>query len=100
MEESKEVTPEQRKELEKVLSTARKSLFWLVVKFSLGLFFSNLLAAVIGLIFLSSVDPDKQMGFLDVCFVINFIFIVRYSYGQFEVISDTVANRVKEILKK
>lgn len=95
-----EVTPEQKKEVAKILSKARWNLLFIGAKFGIGLFFSNLIAMIIGIEFLKDADPDLLPYFQFVAMVTNFIFMALYLDRQFKKNSDIVKNQVKEVLKK
>lgn len=96
----RKATPEQIKEVSKILSRGRISLLFTTIKFSVGLFLSNLITIFIGNSFLRDANVNFQLGFQFVTMLTNFIFMTRYLDGQFHKNSDTVKNQIKEVLNK
>lgn len=95
----KEVTPEQRKEISKILFNARLGLLAIGAKFTAGLFIANSIAILIGNYVLKDVDPEMRTGFQFVSITANIIFMTLYLDRQFKANNDRVVSRVKEILK-
>jgi hypothetical protein len=98
--EYKNLTPEQRKEIEKSVSEARRSLLWVGLKFSVGLFFANLIAIVVMIFFLKGSDIETLQDFQTVAIIVNFVFMFKYFYGQMKKVNDILTSKIKEVLKK
>ena len=96
----KEATPEQKKEISKILLKARLSIIWIATKFSFGLFFANLFSLVIGAYILKDVDPEVQAGFNFVSLLINVIFMLSFVSSQMKDHANKVTEQIKEVLKK
>lgn len=99
-EEQKEVTPEQKKEIAKILFNGRVGLFAIGIKFGIGLFAANIIAMLVGIYFLKDTDPEVQVNFQLFSFFLNFIFMITFLNGQLKKNSDIVTSKVKEVLKK
>lgn len=95
----KEATPEQRKEIAKIMVKARLDLLGTSAKFALGLFSANFITISIGKYFLKDTDPDMQLYFQFISVVINMIFMTLYLDGKLKKNSDIVVSKIKEILK-
>jgi len=95
-----EITPEQKKAIQKILFKGRLSLLGLWAKFSLGLFGANILCIFIGGYFLKDTDPEQMAYFETVCFILNFIFAATYIHRQVVALNDIVRNKLLEVLKK
>lgn len=100
MEELKEITSEQKKSISKILLKARLNLFFIGLKFSVGLFGANLICILLGNQILKDITPEFQIGFQIVSMTVNFIFMARYLDSKIKENSDIVSNQVKEVLKK
>jgi hypothetical protein len=98
--ELKDLTPEQRLEVSKILDKALTHQFWLSVKFILGLFSANFLAMLLGFYMLKDADPGYQLGFQVVSAAANVVFMVRYFHRQIKASDAIVASKIKEVLKK
>jgi len=96
----KNATPEQKKEIDKILRAARPKTIWIGIKFSFGFFFSNLAAFLIGFWFLKDSDPEVLGNFQFVAIFANFIFMMIYLYRQLKLHGDIVVSKIKEVLKK
>lgn len=94
-----DATPEQRKEISKVLSKSRLNLMFTGIKFAVGLFSANLICILIAATFLKDTDPDMIVGFQFVSIGINFVFMAKYLDGQIRANADIVSSKIKEILK-
>lgn len=95
-----ELTPEQKKEVSKIISKARINLSFIAIKFAIGLFAANFISLFVGIQFLKDVDPEMQVGFEFVSMAANFIFMAAYLNGQIKANSDIVVSKIKEVLKK
>jgi hypothetical protein len=94
-----EPSPEQQKEIKKILSKGRLALIWIGLKYGIGLFLSNLAALLIGAQILKDVDPEILQYFIVVSMFINFLFMARYLHGRLKANNDRVMEGIKEILK-
>src|SRR5277367_3422916 len=92
-------TEEQKKEIAKILSEARRNLFWTAAKSSLGLFSANLLSFVIGIVLLNDCAVEIQVGFKLVSIFLNVMFMATYFNRQMKSNSDIVVSKIKEVLK-
>lgn len=95
-----DLTPEQRKQIEKIVYKARLNLLGIGAKFAFGLFGANLICILTACVFLKDVDPEQIVGFEMVCMVINFLFMTTFIYRQLKANSDMVREKIKEVLKK
>jgi hypothetical protein len=93
-------TPEQRKEVSKILFNGRLSILGTTAKFGVGLFLANLISIFIGTQFLKDVDPEMQVGFQFVSLVVNAVFAMLYLSDRLKKNTDTVVSKIKEVLKK
>lgn len=95
-----ELTEEQKKEVEKLIKQAQKSLFFIGIKFIGGLFGLSIISfmVMIGLLLQSS--TETQQNFMVAANVINIIFMYSYLYGQLKANSQMVDEKIQEILKK
>lgn len=100
LQEIKDATPEQKKEMEKVLSNARISIGWIVMKTSVLLLLANFIAMGVGVFVLSDSDADMQLGYHCVMIFTNAIFLLGYFNSQMKKNSDIVVSKIQEILKK
>lgn len=98
--ELKDLTPEQIKEVSKILSKARWRLSWIAVKFASGLFLANITSLIVAFVLFKDSDPDYIKSFQFVAMFLNFIFMASYLSGQIKANSDIVSTGIKEILKK
>lgn len=92
-------TPEQKKEISKILSQARLKTVWIGVKFSFGFFFSNVVAFLIGFWFLKDGDPDSLGSFQFIAVCANFIFMMIYLHRRLHANGVIVLSKIKEVLK-
>jgi hypothetical protein len=95
-----EITPEQKKEIQKILLKARLGLLGLWAKFSFGLFGANILCIFIGAFLLKDADPEQMAYFETVAFIVNFIFAATFLHRQLKIANDIVRNKLLEVLKK
>lgn len=95
----KSATPEQKNEIEKVLSKARISIGWIVMKTSVFLLLANFIAMGVGVAVLNDSDPDIQLGYHCVMIFTNAIFLLGYFNSQMKSNSDIVISKIQEILK-
>jgi hypothetical protein len=95
----KNATPEQMKEINKVLFKSLLSFGWIMVKFSVGLFVMSLASMLIGFSILKDVDPEMRVGFQIFSTIVNFIFMMTFLDRRVRANSDIVNNKIKEILK-
>lgn len=96
----KNATPEQKKEISKILSQARYKMIWIGIKFSFGFFFSNVAAFLIGFWFLKDNDPEVLGDFQFVAVFANFIFMMIYLHRRLHANGVIVLSKIKEVLKK
>jgi hypothetical protein len=96
----KNVTPEQKREINGIVSKARLSILLTVLKFGVGLFITNLISIAIGGYFLSDTDVEMQEGFQFVSLILNTILMGLYMHFNLRKINDDIAKKVKEILNK
>lgn len=94
------LTPEQKKEAQKVLTKARWTLFFLGMKCVVALFAANLFCTIIEKSLFADPDPDTVLGFRLVCVLINSFLITAYFIGKTKECDDIVNKSIKEILKK
>lgn len=97
--ELKDVTPEQKKEIEKIISKARISIFGIVIKTSVLLLLANFIAMGVGVFVLEDVDVDIQLGYHCVVLFINTISLLGYFNGKMKENSDIAISKIQEILK-
>ncbi len=97
--EIKDATPEQRKQISKVLLKAKLSLIAIAAKTGFFLFLANFISIGIGTFVLMDTDPQMQMGFHLAAIFINTIFLLNYFTGQTKKHSDIVLGKIQEILK-
>src|ERR1700678_1756150 len=93
-------TPEQRKEISKILFKGRTSLLFSALKFMVGLFASNMISIFVGAKILADVDPEIQLGFQFVSMLLNAIFMSLYFNSNVKENSTKVMEKIKEVLKK
>jgi hypothetical protein len=96
----KEITPEQSKEMAKVLSRARIALVGASIRFGVGLFVANLITLSLGKLLLVDADEQFAIGFQIVTVFTNAIFLSIYYDGQIKKNSDIVKEEVKKILNQ
>lgn len=99
-EELKDITPEQRKQVSKLLSKARSGLLWITVKYFAGLFGANFIAIAIAGTLLKDIDPDALSWFKVISMFTNLIFLTLYLDRRIKTNSAMVVTGIKEILKK
>ena len=92
-------TPEQKKEIEKVLGKARLSLLGIGAKFGVGIFLANIATIFLGVNFLKDIDPENQIRFQLLAMFLNFVFMTIYLDGQLKTADGIVTSKIKEILK-
>lgn len=97
--EIQNATPDQKKEIEKVLSKARISIGWIVIKTSVLLLLANFIAMGVGVALLNDIDSDMQLGYHCAVVFTNAIFLVSYFNGQMKKNGDIVLSKIQEILK-
>jgi hypothetical protein len=95
-----QATPEQKKEIEKILKKARVNLLFIGLKLVVGLFLSNLISTTVGVLFLKDTDPEMLVGFQSVSFFVNFAFLFWYFDKLLRKNSDEVTAKVKEVLNR
>lgn len=100
MSTSEDLTPDQKKQISKILFNSRLSLVGLSAKFSVGLFLSNLLVFLINFYCLKDTDPEMQQGFVYLSVFLNFIFMIWYLHDRANKLNQKVQEKVKEVLKK
>ncbi len=93
-------TPEQRKQISKILLKARFSLVGVAIKTSFGLFLSNLLVFLIKIFYLKDTDLEMQEGFVGLSVFVNIIFMIWYLHSRSTKVNEKVQEQVKQILKK
>lgn len=98
--EIKDATPEQQKEISKILFRTQVSLLGITAKFGVGLFLANMVSILFGKYFLQDTDPEMQVGFQMVSLIINAIFMIRYLNRQTVKTNDILVEKIKEVLKK
>lgn len=96
----KDATPEQIKEVGKILSKAQLELTWTGLKFVTLLFLSNLICINIGKVLFIESDPLFLLGFETVTLITNAVVLSRYFTGQMAALNDRFKMKLKEILKK
>ena len=96
----KSATPEQMKEISKILSKAQLGLLWSTVKFGAGLFAVSAFCAAIKVYLLNDTDVEMQQGFQFVSVITNVIFMTMYLNGEFRKNSDIVKGKIQAVLKK
>jgi Na+-driven multidrug efflux pump len=94
-----EPSPEQQKEIKKILSKGRLSLVLIGLKYGVGLFLSNLAALLIGAQILKDVEPETIQYFIVAAMFVNFLFMASYLHRLLKRNNDIVMERIKEILK-
>ena len=95
-----EITPEQKKEIQKILFKARLNFLGIGAKFSFGLFGANVLCIFLGAFLLKDADPEQMAYFETVAFIVNFIFAATFLHRQISAANDIVRNKLLEVLKK
>jgi hypothetical protein len=98
--EDKEITPEQRKELSKILSKAKMSMSFLAIKFCVGLFAANLISIGIGAWVLQGLEPETQAYFQFFAVAVNMCFMGFYLNGRLKAINADTVEKIKEVIKK
>ena len=98
--ELKDVTPEQKKELSKILRKSFFRTFFIGLKSVIGLLIANGICVFACVKLLSDTDQEMQKGFLSVCMISNGIFMAVYLIGQHKKNYATIADQIKEVLKK
>jgi len=99
-EEVKEITPEQKKEIKKILFRARANVVLICIKFSLALFAANLACIYFGTQFFKDSDPQTLASFNMVATVTNILLGAYYLNGQLKANTASIADRVKAVLNK
>jgi hypothetical protein len=97
--EQKDLTPEQEKEIVKIIRWGRIAVLGIFAKFALGIFSMNLACLLFGSYYLKDMEAETQVGFQSAAFLTNIIFMTAYLIGQFRSNSDRVNDRIKEVLK-
>ena len=92
-----DLTPEQKKELQEVVTKARNRLLWASIKAWLGLFAANFVCLLVGAALFVDSDPGIVVGYQGVCIVVNAIFMSTYFSSAMKINSDTVQKKIKEI---
>jgi sensor domain CHASE-containing protein len=100
MEEFKDATPEQQKALSKILRKSFFRTFFIGLKSVVGLLIANGICVLACAKLLSDTDEAMQKGFLSVCMILNGIFMAIYLIGQHKKNYATIADQIKEVLKK
>lgn len=95
----KEATSEQCKEISKILFRARLRIFWITLKFILGLFLANMAAIVVTFFLLFNISSEGQNAFKFISMAINSIFMGRYFHLRVKASRDILILKIKEILK-
>jgi len=96
----KDATPEQKKQISKILTKAKFRLFFIGTKFAVGLFSANLISFIVGHQILKDVDPDQVVGYQTAATFLNIIFMVVYLERQLKKNNLIVSTSIKEVLKK
>ncbi len=97
--ENQKLTPEQTKAIKKLVFKARATLFFIGMKFTLGLFTLNLICIMLGLHVFKFEDPDMMGGFNFMSMLANIILMSLYLNGQFKKNNDSLTNGISEVLK-
>jgi len=94
------LTEEQRKELDKVISQSRKNILWATLKFVGGLLGLNILSFFVMVIFLLDSSMETQKGFMFTTQILNAVLMYSYFYGLLKANSQMADEKIKEIIKK
>jgi hypothetical protein len=98
--ELKELTPEQQKQVSKILLRAKLSLFFLELKTTVGLFLINIFSIFIGSQFLKNTDPEMFSRFDFVAMATNTIFMGVYFHKRLAKHHDIVKDKVNKIFNQ
>ena len=95
-----EITPEQQKQIKKLLFKARVGLLGVTSKFMVGIFAANMITIFIGNKILTDSDPDMLVGYQGLTVFLNLFFMIRYLDRQLKAHYDRLSMKVKEILEQ
>lgn len=100
IEKLKNATPDQHKEIARILAKGRRGILLIALKYLSGLFAANMASVFISKYFLNDVDPDMQVGFQIISVILNAIFMGKYFHLHMNKNSATVSKEVETVLNK